>query len=154
MTPCAVISSNRQSTHIPEIHLFHLPESSHLMGWDWWALRAGPNCFIGISCSFPFCLLLSLSMGWYCGAGVFGLMRYQLLSLGLELLTLFNKNNNNNIGRYDYPWPYFHLFQVLLIAFCFPTTEFHVWLDYRSDFTLLLMYVNFGCFNEYPAHSL
>ena len=34
--------------------------------------------FIDLSCSLPFCLLLLsislLSIGWYCGAGVFGLI--------------------------------------------------------------------------------
>ena len=41
---------------------------------------------------FPF--LFYLYIGWYCGAGVFGLIRSKLLSHSLALLT-FLKNNNN-----------------------------------------------------------
>ena len=43
---------------------------------------------------FPF--LFFLSMGWYCGAGVFGLIGCIPLSLSLALPTFFNNNNNNN----------------------------------------------------------
>ena len=45
--------------------------------WDWRVSRAGPMAFYWSSCSLKFCLLLFSiiffhSMGWYCGAGVFG----------------------------------------------------------------------------------
>ena len=35
----------------------------------------------------------SLSIGWYCGAGVFGLMECVSLSFSLALPTFFNNNN-------------------------------------------------------------
>ena len=57
--------------------------------------------FIGLNCSHPFCLLLfsfvfCLSMGWYCGAGVFGPIGCPALSPGFALTTIFNNNSNNN----------------------------------------------------------
>ena len=36
-----------------------------------------------------------LTIGWYCGAGVFGLTVCRLLSHSLAPPTSFNKNNNN-----------------------------------------------------------
>ena len=49
------------------------------MVWDWRVSRAGPMLFISlaarslfVSCCFS--LLFFHSMGWYCGAGVFGLI--------------------------------------------------------------------------------
>ena len=75
------------------------------MVWDWRVSRAGPwQCFfIDLSCSistivfysFPF--LFFLSIDWYCGAGVFGLIGCISLSLSLNLAmpTFFNNNNNN-----------------------------------------------------------
>ena len=48
------------------------------------------------SSCFPFCFFLSI--GWYCGAGVFGLIGCIPLSLSLALPTFFN-NNNNNINQ-------------------------------------------------------
>ena len=66
------------------------------MVWDWRVSRAGPMFFIGLSCSIPFCLLLFfpffLSICWYRGAGVVGLIRCRLLSLSLALRTSFNNN--------------------------------------------------------------
>ena len=63
------------------------------MVWDWRISRAGPMPFYWPSCSLPFSLLLiSLffhSMGWYCGAGVFGLIGCQSLSPGLALPAIF-----------------------------------------------------------------
>ena len=61
----------------------------------------GQCSFIGLSCSistisstkFPF--LFFLSIGWYCGAAVFGLIGCISLSLSLALPTSFNNNNNN-----------------------------------------------------------
>ena len=36
-----------------------------------------------------------LSIGWYCGAGVFGLIGCISVSPSLALLTFFNNNDNN-----------------------------------------------------------
>ena len=72
------------------------------MVWDWPISRAGSMFyFIFISCSIAFCLLLLslsffLSIGWYCGAGVLGLIGCRSLSVGLALPTSFNNYNNNN----------------------------------------------------------
>ena len=41
---------------------------------------------------FPF--LFFLYIGWYCEAGVFGLIGSILLTPSLALLTFFNNNNN------------------------------------------------------------
>ena len=49
---------------------------------------------------FPF--LFFLSIGWYCGAGVFGLIRCISLSLRIPLPTFFN-NTNNNILTINHP---------------------------------------------------
>ena len=54
-------------------------------------------CFV-LSCSLIFCLLLFsisllLSIGWYCGAWVFGLTGCKSLS---PSLAMHNNNNNNN----------------------------------------------------------
>ena len=55
---------------------------------------------IGLSCSIPtilfysFSLSLFLSIGWYCGAGVFGLIGCISLSLSLALPTFLSNNNN------------------------------------------------------------
>ena len=38
-------------------------------------------------------------MGWYCGAGVIGLIRCESLPPSLALLTIYNNNNNNNINN-------------------------------------------------------
>ena len=61
------------------------------------------NCFfIGLSCSIPdtafyyFSLSLLLSIDWYSGAGVYGLIGCISLSLNLAMPTSFNNNNNNN----------------------------------------------------------
>ena len=61
-------------------------------------IRQG-QCFfiyIGLSCSTIFPSLFFLSKGFYCGAGVFGLIGCISLSLSLALPTSFNSNNNNN----------------------------------------------------------
>ena len=44
---------------------------------------------------FPF--LFFSSIGWLCGAGVFGLIRCQSPSPGLALPIFFNNNNNNEV---------------------------------------------------------
>ena len=62
------------------------------------------QCFCnGLSCSIPtivnylFPFLFFLSLGWYCGAGVFGLIRCISLSGGLALQTSFSNNNHKTI---------------------------------------------------------
>ena len=72
------------------------------MVWDWRSSRAGTMLFIGLSCSIPtrvfyyFSIsLLSVYLGWYCGAGVFGLIKCISLSVSLALPTSFNNNNKN-----------------------------------------------------------
>ena len=57
----------------------------------------GQCCFIGLSCSIPtivfyfFLFLFFLSVGLYCGAGVFGLIG----CISLYQPIFFNNNNNN-----------------------------------------------------------
>ena len=70
------------------------------MVWDWRVSRAGPMLLYCpkpiktiVFYSFPFLFFLSIS--WYCGAGVFGLIGCTSLSLSLALPTFFNNNNNN-----------------------------------------------------------
>ena len=63
--------------------------------------------FIGLSYSIPtivfyhFSFLFSLSIGLYCGAEVFGLMRCISLSLSLALPTSFNNNNKIWFQNYE-----------------------------------------------------
>ena len=73
------------------------------MVWDWRVSRAGPMLFYwhsllysyySLLLFFPFSFFLSLS--WYCGAGVFGLIRCISLSLSVALPTSFIINNNKN----------------------------------------------------------
>ena len=73
------------------------------MARDMLVSRAGPMLYYCPKLLNPFDILLlfspslrSVYIGWYCGAGVFGLMRYMSLSLNLALQTFFNNNNNNN----------------------------------------------------------
>ena len=75
------------------------------MVWDWRVSRAGPMPFCWPSWSLLFCLqLFSLlffsSIGWWCWAGVFGLIGCQFPCPGLALPIFFN--NNNNICIYYY----------------------------------------------------
>ena len=72
------------------------------MVWDRLVSRAGPMFFLLAKAAlslllsstiFPF--LFFLFIGWYCGAGVFVLIRCIPLSLSLALPTSFNNNNNN-----------------------------------------------------------
>ena len=51
----------------------------------------GQCFFIGLSCSIPIFPFLFQSIGWYYGAGVFGLIGCISLSLSLALPTSFNK---------------------------------------------------------------
>ena len=73
------------------------------MVWDWRVSRAGSMLlywpkllypYHSLQLFFPF--LFFLSIGWYCGAGVFGLIGCTSLSLSLALPTFFNNNNNNS----------------------------------------------------------
>ena len=73
------------------------------MVYDWRVSTAGPMLlywpkllypYYSLLLSFPFSTFLSI--GWYCGAGVFGLIGCISLSQSLALLTFFNNNNNNN----------------------------------------------------------
>ena len=72
------------------------------MVWDWRVSRAWPMLLYWPKLLYPYCsLLLSFSfsfsvycIGWYCGAGVFGLIGCISLSPSLVLLTFFNNNNN------------------------------------------------------------
>ena len=66
------------------------------MVWDWWVSRAGPMLLYWPKLLFPYYSLLLFfpflfapSIGWYCGAGVFGLIGCTSLSLSLALLTFF-----------------------------------------------------------------
>ena len=63
--------------------------------------------FIGLSCSIPTIVLyffsvslFFLSIGWYFGAGFFGLIGCIPLSLSLALPTFFNNNNNRTWGTH------------------------------------------------------
>ena len=71
------------------------------MVWDWRVSRAGPKLLYWPKLLYPYYSLLpffpfsSLSIGWHCGAGVFGLIGCIPLSLSLALPTFFTNNNNN-----------------------------------------------------------
>ena len=64
--------------------------------------------FIGLSYHIPFLssaifrFHFFLSIGWYCGADVFGLIGCTSLSHSLALPTSFNNNNNNNNNKKQY----------------------------------------------------
>ena len=84
--------------------LFGVPlERSSCLRFRWCGTggfkEQGQCFFIGLSCSIPtivftlFPFLFFLSIGWYCGAGVFGLIGCISLSPSLALLTFFNNNN-------------------------------------------------------------
>ena len=70
--------------------------------WDWWSSRAGPMFIywpMMLDTSFPstvFHILFFLSIGWYCGVGVFRHLGCISLSPNLALPTPFNNNNNYN----------------------------------------------------------
>ena len=67
--------------------------------WDWRVSGAGPMLFYWLKLLYPtivfysFPSLFFLSIGWYCGAGVFGLIGCISLSLNIALPTFFNNNN-------------------------------------------------------------
>ena len=72
------------------------------MVWDWLVSRAGPMLLYWPKLLYPYYSLLLfsplffLSIGWYCGAGVFELIRCTSLSISLALPTFFNNNNNRS----------------------------------------------------------
>ena len=68
---------------------------------DWRVSRAGPMLLYWPKLLYPYYSLLLffpfhffLSIGWYCGAGVSGLIGFISLSLSLSLPTFLNNNNN------------------------------------------------------------
>ena len=79
------------------IRLFNF---NKVKSWNWRVSRAEPMLLYWPKMLYPYYSLLfsfsSLSIGWYCGAGVFGLIGCISLSPSLALLTFFNNNNNNN----------------------------------------------------------
>ena len=86
---------------------------------DWRVSRAGPMLFYGLSCSIPtkafyYFPPFFLSIGWYCGAGVFELIGCISLSVSLALPTYFNNNNNNDKQYWE-----FHLRSYLLTLIWF-----------------------------------
>ena len=67
--------------------------------WVWRVSRAGLILFYLPKLLYPYHSLLLfffLSIGWYCEAGVFGLIGCIPLSFSLALPTSFNNNNDNN----------------------------------------------------------
>ena len=75
------------------------------MVWDWRVSRAGPMLLYWPKLLYPnynllLFFLFFLSIGRYCGAGVFGLIGCIPLSLSLALPTFFN--NNYNIIYHDF----------------------------------------------------
>ena len=70
------------------------------MVWDWWVLRACPMFFHWPNLLVPFLSSTAfpfpdfLSVDYYCGAGVFGLIWCQSLSPCLSLQTCYNGNRN------------------------------------------------------------
>ena len=72
------------------------------MVWDWRVSREGPMIFYSPKLLYPyyriplFSLSLSVYIGWYFGAGVFGLIGCIWLSLNLALSTSYNNYNNDN----------------------------------------------------------
>ena len=62
----------------------------------YWPMMRYPNDSLLLF--FPF--LFFLFIGWYCGAGVFGLIGCISLFLSLALQTFFNNNNNNMKSTY------------------------------------------------------
>ena len=74
------------------------------MVWDWRVSRAGPMLLYWPELLYPYYSLLLffpflffLSIGWYCEAGVFGLIGCISLSPSLALLTFFNNMSNEYV---------------------------------------------------------
>ena len=53
-------------------------------------------CSIPTMVFYPLSFLFLLSLGWYCGAGIFGLIGCISLSPSLALPTFFHNNNNQS----------------------------------------------------------
>ena len=72
------------------------------MVWDWLVSRAVTvilylsNLVATFYVFYGFHFLFFVSIGWYCGAGVFGLIGCKSLSPRIAFPTTFNKKNNNN----------------------------------------------------------
>ena len=81
--------------------------TTYSMVWDWRVSRSGSMFFFGRSYyhNLPyynllvFSFLFFLSIGWYCGDGVFGLIWCISLSLSLALPTFYNSNNIKNYWK-------------------------------------------------------
>ena len=73
------------------------------MVWELRVSRAGPMLLYWPKLLYPYYSLLLfpflffLSIGWYCGAGVSGLIGCISLSPSLALLLFVNNNNNSNL---------------------------------------------------------
>ena len=87
---CSTLQYSR--TFIPlSVSLLNDLLTPYSMVWDWRVSRAGPMLFYWPKLLFPyyslllFPFLIFLSIGWYCGAGVFGLIGCIPLSLSLAL---------------------------------------------------------------------
>ena len=70
--------------------------TAYSMVWDWWISRAGPMLLCWPKLLYPYYSLLLffpffffLSIGWYCGAGIFGLIGCISLSPSLALPIFF-----------------------------------------------------------------
>ena len=97
-------------TFIPlSVFLWHDIADHVFDGVEMVVLRAGalllywPTPLVPFLSSTVFHCLLFLPVGWYCGAGVFGLIGCQSLSPGLAMATFLitirvsnNRNNNHN----------------------------------------------------------
>ena len=86
------------------------------MVWDWRVSRAWlmlfywPNLIYPSYTIFPF--ICFLSIGWYCGFVVFGLIGSRSVSLRLALPTSFNNNNN--------------IVQIICIKYFLRSQAFHI----------------------------
>ena len=59
----------------------------------YWPKMLGPFCLLQFYASLLLFYLSLLSVGWYCGAGVFGLIGCKSFSSSLELPIFLNNNN-------------------------------------------------------------
>ena len=95
-------NSNNNNNNNNFFNSFDLIQYIQSTGGVWWVSRAGPMLFHWPKLLDPFLssivvdFLYFLSIGWYCGAGVFRLIGCKLLLPSLALPTSFNSNNYNN----------------------------------------------------------
>ena len=96
-------TSQYRMTFIPlSMSLWNDLDKPHIRWCGTGGFQDQGQCFlIGLSCSIPaivfytiFLFLFFLSIGWYCGAGVFGMIGF--IALYYLALPTFNNNNNNN----------------------------------------------------------